>query len=359
MNDREPLPPRKSAYALVPAASIRDHALGAFAAALGPGAPSLDQIRASWWTRAQPHCAVAAVHIETGTMVGLCAGRPSEWIIAGQTVPAVAVCDWYVHPNHAGKLIGKRMVQHFQRPGRMLYGISISDIAIAYLQRLGWVGPFASALLVAPLPRLGHAAFSLFATRSDLDFSDHVVGAGAPPGSLASFGDDLDRLESCRAPGSPDHMRRGAREWSWRSSVCGEHSYRLSIAHQAGEPVGYVAVRLMAPGRIPQLGKRQAAMITDFVATKDDPKLLRALARRALATAGELRAVAALTATTNPIHRRALAASGFVSPAFPLIGGALARRAPVFMWLPKDAGAPLKADHMDLTFADAAVDLDL
>src|SRR5882757_8112574 len=138
MNDREPLPPRKSAYALVPAASIRDHALGAFAAALGPGAPSLDQIRASWWTRAQPHCAVAAVHIETGTMVGLCAGRPSEWIIAGQTVPAVAVCDWYVHPNHAGKLIGKRMVQHFQRPGRMLYGISISDVAIAYLQRRCW-----------------------------------------------------------------------------------------------------------------------------------------------------------------------------------------------------------------------------
>jgi len=359
MNDREPPNPRKSAYALVPAASIRDDALGLFAAALGPGAPSFDQIRASWWRRAQPHCAVAAVHVETGTMVGLCGGRPSEWIIAGQTVPAAALCDWYVHPNHAGKLIGKRMVQHFQRPDRMLYGISISEIAIAYLQRLGWAGPFASSLMVAPLPRLGRAALSLFPTRSDLDFSDHVVGAGAPPGSVASFGGDLDRIESRRAPGSPDHMRRGASEWSWRLSVCGDHSYRLSIARKAGEPVGYVAVRRIALGRIPQLGKRRAAMITDFVAMDDDPKLLRALARRALAMAGELRAVAALTTITNPSHRRALAASGFVSPAFPLIGGALARRSPVFMWLPKGAGATLKADHMELTFADAAVDLDL
>jgi len=354
-----PAPPRKSSYVLVPAASIRDDALRAFAAVLGPGAPSYAQISTSWWTRAEPHCAVAAVHAETGTMVGLCGGRPSEWSIAGQTVPAVAICDWFVHPDHAGKLIGRRLLQHFYRADRLLCGFSISDMAIAYVQRLGWVGPFASSLMVAPLPRLGRAALSLLASRSGLDFSDYVVGAGAPPGSLELLVQDLDRLEARRAPGSPDHMRRGASEWSWRVSVCGDHSYRLSVARKAGAPVGYVAVRLMAPGRIPQLGKRQAAMITDFVAMNDDPTLLRALARRAVTMAGELRAVAALTATTNASHRSALAAAGFLSPAFPVLGRALARRSPVFMWLPKGPGAALKADHIEFTFADAAVDLDL
>jgi hypothetical protein len=355
MNELEP-PVRESAYALVPATSVSDADLGAFAAVLGPRAPSYEQIRASWWRRAQPPCAVAAVHKETGAMVGLCGGRPSEWMIGGRAVPAVAICDWYVHPGHAGKLIGKRMVQHFQRPDRMLYAISISDVAVAYLQKLGWSGPFASSLMVAFLPGLAGAALSFLRPRSDVEFRDHVLRAGAP---LAGLEGELDRLEARRVPGSRDHMRRGSSEWSWRLSVCGDHSYRLSIARSAGDPVGYVAVRRTAAGRIRQLGKRAAAAVTDLVAIDDDADLLRALARRALAMAAQSRAVAALAATTNPAHRKALAAAGFLSPALPLVGSALARRSPVFMWLPKGAGAALAADRMELTFADAAVDLDL
>jgi hypothetical protein len=115
----------------------------------------------------------------------------------------------------------------------------------------------------------------------------------------------------------------------------------------------------MGTGRLLLLGKRAAAMITDLAAVDDDAAVLRALARRALAIAGELRAVVALTITTSPAHGRALVASGFVSPAFPLIGRALRRRSPAFMWLPKGPAARLKADAMALTFADAAIDLDL
>jgi acetyltransferase (GNAT) family protein len=357
MNSRVPHPSsHKSAYVVVPATSIAEDDLLAFAATLGPHSPSSDQILSSWWRRAEPNCAVAMVHEETRAMVGLCGGRPCEWMIGGQPVSTVAICDWYVAPKHAGKLIGKRMVQHFQRPDRMLYAISISDVAIAYLQRLGWVGPYVSCLMVALLPRLGRVAWSFLRRPGDLDFSDHSIRGGEPLGSL---GVDLDRVESSRARSPPDHMRRGSKEWSWRLSVCGERSYHFAVAHRSGEPVGYAAVRGMASGRVPQLGNRRAAMITDLVAADDDPKLLRALARRALAMAGELQAVAALTTTTNPAHRRALAAAGFMSPAFPLIGRALKRRSPVFMWLPKGPGCELKSDHMELTFADAAVDLDL
>ena len=289
-------------------------------------------------------------------MVGLCGGRPCEWSIGGQSYSSVAICDWYVAPNHAGKLIGKRMVQHFQRPDRMLYSISISDVAIASFQRLGWVGPYTSSLLVAPLPRFGGVALSFLRRPGDLDFSDHVIGGGNLLGPIAA---DLDRIEASRARGTPDHMRRGSKEWMWRLSVCGDRSYHFCIVRRAGEAVGYAVVRRMGSGRLPLLRNRTAAMITDLVAVDDDTAVLQMLARRALAIAGELGAVAILTVTTSPAHRRALAASGFVSPAYPLIGRALRRRSPVYMWLPKGPAAELKADGMTLTLADAAIDFDL
>jgi hypothetical protein len=356
MNDRGPNPSHRSAYALVPATSVSEDNLIKFAVALGLDRATYDRFLSSWWGRAEPHCAVAAVHQGTGAMVGLCGGRPCEWSISGQTHSSVAICDWYVAPNHGGKLLGKRMIQHFQRPDRMLYAISISDTAIAYLRRLGWVGPYSSWLMVAPLPRLAGAAFSFLQRPGDLDFSDHVIGGGTPLGPLAV---DLDRIESRRTRRSLDHMQRGSKEWSWRLSVCGNHSYHFCIARKAGEALGYVVARRLRSGRVRVLGKSATAVITDLVAVDDDAVVLRALTRSALAIAGELRAVAAFTITTSPAHRRALAASGFVSSALPLIGRALRRRSPVFMWLPKGPAALLKADGMALTFADAAIDFDL
>src|SRR5262245_56259160 len=175
MNDRTSTPFRKSAYILVPATSIAENDLIEFATALQPDGPTPDRLLASWWRGAEPHCAVAAVHEETGAMVGLCGGRPCNWIIGGRSYPAVAICDWFVDPKHGGKLIGKRMVQHFQRPDRMLYAISISDIAIAYLQRLGWVGPNDSCLMVVPLPRISRLALSLSQRQRDLELGLHVV----------------------------------------------------------------------------------------------------------------------------------------------------------------------------------------
>ena len=99
--------------------------------------------------------------------------------------------------------------------------------------------------------------------------------------------------------------------------------------------------------------------MTDLVALHDDPTTLRMLGARAVAMAAELGATLALFVTTAPSHRRALAAIGFVSPDFPVLGRALARRAPTYMWLPRGPGAGLAAENMTMTFADSAVDLDL
>jgi hypothetical protein len=154
-------------------------------------------------------------------------------------------------------------------------------------------------------------------------------------------------------------MRRGAVDWSWRLSVCGERRYRFCLARRAGKPVGYVVVRRMMPGRSPRMDKLKPAIVTDLVAVDDDRHVLRALALKAVEIASELQATLVLTATTTASHRKALAGVGFISPAWPVIGPLLARRSPQFMWRPWGPAATLKATDMTLTFADVAIDLDL
>ncbi len=83
------------------------------------------------------------------------------------------------------------------------------------------------------------------------------------------------------------------------------------------------------------MDRLKAAMITDLVALDDDPAVLRALVGKAVRTAAALEARILLMATTSSAHARALA--GFLSPATPLVGRLLARRAPQFMWRPKGA----------------------
>ena len=154
-------------------------------------------------------------------------------------------------------------------------------------------------------------------------------------------------------------MQRGAAAWSWRLSVCGERRYRVCVAHRDGEPLGYVAVRRMLPGGSRLLGKREGALVTDLVAVDDDPAVLRALALKAVEVAADLRAAVVLGATNVAAHRKALAGAGFLSPGFPLLGRALQRRAPTFMWLPKGPAAALAHDRVEITFADSDVDLAL
>jgi hypothetical protein len=337
----------------VPAKSIDPEELMRFAAAVWPERPR-ERILATWWRRADPDCAIAAIHQTTSRMVGLCAGIPCEWVVGGSVLPATAICDWYVVPDHEGKLLGRRMIRRYDVPDRIVYALSMSQEAVVYMNRLGWAGPHAASLLAMPVPRLTRLLFALLPRRIELE--ETVIAGGGTLGSLAAA---FDRIEAQRARDPLAHMRRGADHWAWRLKVCGERHYHVCLARRAGEPVGYVVVRRMTPGASRMLGRRAGAIITDLVAVGDDPAVLRALARRAVAIAAELRVVVMLVATTVPAHRRALVATGFLSPGLPLVGRALYRMAPVFMWSPRGPGAPLTADNVALTFADSDVDLAL
>lgn len=340
-------------YAFVPANMVDQAKLLEFAAVAWPDRTP-DRVLASWWRRAEPHCAVAAVHRESGAMAGICAGRPGEWAIGGRTVPGIAICEWFVAPAHEGRALGKRLVQLFATNETFMHAFSLSDAAIAYLRRLGWVGPWQTSLLGLPAPRVAKAAQSLFAGRRGMELRDHVAAAGELPNAL---GIDLDRIEAKRTPFA--HMRRGSAEWSWRLSICADRTYHFCVACRSGEPIGYVAVRRLTPGRSRLLGRLSAALIIDLVAVDGDPHVLRALARRAVAIAAGLNAGAVIAVTTLGPVRKALTGLGFMSSRVPVLGRLMRRAAPQYMWSPEGPGAGLSEGDLALSFADSDVDFNL
>ena len=346
---------QRETYRIVPASSISDDALLGFASTVWPDRSR--RMLTAWWRCAAPECAVAAIDEASGDVAGICAGRPSIWVIGGKIYDTVSICDWFVDPRRQGKLLGRRLLRRFEAPGRILNGLSISDVAVAYLQRMGWAGPFSSSLMALPVPGVASLLTRLRAGRcSSLELDDHVVTEGQLPQALAT---DLDLIEEARAHELPARMRRGADTWSWHVSIFPDRVYRFCLASRAGQPVGYVAVRKLAPGGSRQLGNVPGALVCDLVALGDDPVVLRQLGARAVAYAAQMHAVVALFVTTSPAHRSILGSIGFISSSLPLLGPTLARRAPVYMWSRQGPGGALAPDDVTMTFLDAALDLDL
>jgi Acetyltransferase (GNAT) domain len=340
-------------YVVVPAQSIDAEQLMKFADVVWPNRPR-ERILATWWRRAAPDWAVAAIEGKSGRMVGVCAGRPATWMIDGRAHPAVAICDWYVAPDHEGKLLGRRLLRRFETPERLLYACSMSEAAAAYVGLMGWVGPHTASLLALPLPRLARLPLALLRPRG-IVLEEHVLEGGGTLGPLAA---DFDRIEANNTTARA-RMRRGAEEWAWRLSVCGERQYHVCLARRGGDPVGYVVVKRITPGASRILGRRAGAIITDLVALDNDPAVLRALVHQAVAVAARLRVVVVLVVTTLTAHRRALIASGFLSSSLPVVGGFFRRAAPIFMWSPRGPGAGLAGNDFMFTFADSDVDLAL
>jgi len=116
-------------YVFVPAVSVDAERLLAFDAAVQPERQARDRILASWWTRATPECAVAAIHTESGSApAGQAPGFPSG------PIPAIAICSWFVDPAQFGKGIGKRMVKQLSAPGRFLYTFGIFVLIVLLLR---------------------------------------------------------------------------------------------------------------------------------------------------------------------------------------------------------------------------------
>jgi Acetyltransferase (GNAT) family len=121
-------------YVFVPAVSVDAERLLAFDAAVQPERQARDRILASWWTRATPECAIAAIHTESGVLwLGSASAGQAPGFPSGP-IPAIAICSWFVDPAHFGKGIGKRMVKQLSAPGRFLYTFGIFVLIVLLLR---------------------------------------------------------------------------------------------------------------------------------------------------------------------------------------------------------------------------------
>src|SRR5262249_25445976 len=184
--------PSVGGYAFVPATAIDEPRLLAFTAAVFPHPPAREPAAPHSWRGPAPALGVAAVHEASGAMAGLCGVRPIEWIIGGAPRPAFAMSDWYVDAAHAGHGIGKRLVQHFERPDHFVYAISLSDAAIANFKRIGWLGEYRASLMLLPLPQIARAFDALRGRAAGIDLQDYAVTGGTLPAELAAALDAID-----------------------------------------------------------------------------------------------------------------------------------------------------------------------
>lgn len=339
-------------YVTVPASTVDDARLLSFAALVRPDP---ERLLSNWWRQAGPECAIAVVHRASDEVAALSSGRFCDWAIAGQVHPAVSIGDWFVHPEHVGKLLGRRMLRHFGA-GRLAFGLSVSERGVGYVQRLRWKGPYRSSLLAMPLPRVARLWLPLRRGPAGVSFDQVAVTGGELPEALRG---DLDRIDQRRLADPLAHMRRDSATWAWHLSIVRDRVYRFCVARRGGEPAGYAAVRAIMPGRSRQLGALRAALIVDLAVVDDDPEVTRGLAARAAGIAGELGAAVALFLTTVPSQQRIFARLGFLTPGFPVLGRLLARRSPVYVWNPRGPGSRLAPDRLVMTFADGMLDLDL
>ena len=326
------------------------------AAALQPflaavfGEASGKQADGLWWRNSDFAAAKVAIDPANGRIAGLCVGVPSRWELpdGNRDLAAISICGWYVHPDYAGRGLGKVLVRSFDDQADGVNALSISEAAIRNFSRLGWTGPWRSRLRLLPLPRL----------RAGRAVPGHVVrSARITDGKLPEWlCASLDQIDGGR-PANQLRRRRGADEWRRFLAV---RSTRRPVFHvmadEAGVPFAYWVIRATdaEAGRTYRMARLH--YLSDIVTNRDDPATLRALFA-AVARSAPLSAGALLACMTDDTIADAARVSGWLHEGSAMIGPRLAEKAPQYMLGGRFTRFPAKAFY--LTFADSDVDLNI
>ena len=334
------------AFQIVPLAEVAAERLLAFAAGVWPDDSSA-HVLAQWWVRTDHAAVRAAIDPVSRAVAGLVVGVPSRWRLPGQgEVPAISICGWYVHPDFAGRGLGKALVNSFDEEVGGYNALSISDAAVRNFARLGWAGPFSTVLRLLVLPILHRRRLPEgFAV-----VSQPIVDARLPPALRAA----LDRIDA-EKPADQLRRHRTAADWEAHFAVRPERRPTMVVLERRRQPVGYVLLRSgdSSAGRVYRLSGLHYC--TDIVLNDRTPEALDA-AFRAIAAASA-KAPAVLLCTADRVLAQAASERGWLDEQALLLGPRLAAKAPRFM-LAK-ALADLPAEQVQLTFADSDVDFNI
>lgn len=313
------------------------------------GADSTERIAAKWWLHKDFAHAIAAIDDQGGHVAGMVVAVPSTWpTLEGDTVATVSICGWFVAPNYAGMGLGKRLVRYFDDVAPGQNALSISDAAIRSFSALGWTGPWATRLMMLPLPGIRRSPRQ----RDGFSLASHSVRQASLPPELV---DALDHIEATR-PAHRIRRRRTASDWRAILSVWPERTYHFHVASRDGEPDGYFVIRATDAQAGSKYRLARLHYVSDIVTNSDAPEALDFLASRVGPAAPLSAGVLMLCANDEALLAR-LAGHGWLSEHSRTIGPLLARKAPQFMLGGALADVPQTA--ASFTFTDSDVDLNI
>ena len=297
-----------------------------------------------WWNDDEPHCWIAQ-HRSSGAVAAICAQRRSHFLLAGRSVPACTVSDWYVAPDHTGAGLGQALVRQGETGAEFMYTTSISDSAATGFTRLGWISDHRIPMSVGLVP-LAAALAGRPAAGVDIE---HRAVSSADPGDLTAV-DEI--WEGLRQHPSATVIRDAA-HLRGHLALAGTRRYALLVARRHDTPIGYLLYRTLPQRALRAFGPVRVGIVSDYLVDDHDVTTLRDLVGAACRrwSAEHVRVVLALSGT--PGHRAALSRMGMLRPV--TVGGRVlgARMTSRVMHQSK----PGAEGSWHLTFADNDTDL--
>ena len=297
-----------------------------------------------WWNDDEPHCWIAE-HLPSGDVAAVCAQRRLSFLLAGRSLPASTVSDWYVSPDHAGAGLGKALVQKGTETSAFMYTTAISESAAVGFGRLGWIGdrrlPMSTGLV--PLAR------SLAGRPSEGLEIEHRSVSDAATGDLSPIDEIWEQLRwptAAMMVRDADHLRR-------HLALAGGRQYSLIVARRRQQPIGYLLHRILPGHSLRAFGPARVGILTDYLVNEADVSTLRSMVGEACRQWSAQRVMILMALSATPGHQAVFSRLGLLRPVTiggRLLGGRLSNRT---MHQP----GPGSEGSWHLTFADNDTDL--
>jgi hypothetical protein len=299
-----------------------------------------------WWNDNPPHCWVSE-HVESGSIAAICGARRSQFSLEGKTIATTTINDWYVSSRHSGKGLGRALVNKCAEECDFLYTSAISDSAAVAFARMGWVGDIRYTMFIGS-PHL--AALWTHRMSRLISIERHHLGNGKPTDLT-----EIDAIWESLQWDAPAMMVRDGAFLRIHLELSGRRDHSLLVAKEGGRPIGYLLFRVLPPGSFQSVPFGRVGLISDYLVSRENTGVLRALVATAAGHFAAERVGLMLALASDSRHRSALHQLGLLSPTNALgqIGHRLSSRS---MYLPTP-GRSLLTANWHVTFADNDTDL--
>lgn len=313
------------------------------------GEDGAEDILSKWWIESERADTIVAFDEIKQRVAGIVVGIKSRWPLPdGSISDTVSICGWYVAPEYAGQGLGRLLVCWFDETTTSKNTLAISKDAVRGFQKLGWIGPFRSSLLLLPFPvfRRSPRPKAGFSLKSYDVYGDHLSD------DLVSA---LEYIEQAR-PETQIRRLRPVAAWQSHLRVHPNRAQRFHVLFDGDVPIGAFVIRATDDGAGAIYRRARLHYVTDIVLNRYDKATLEFLAH-SIGPLAPKSAGALLICTSDARISMALKKAGWLSEQSIGIGKYLAAKAPLYML----GGALAQVPGRDalFTFTDSDADLNI